>query len=120
MADRDPHLATAGHNILIMDDHSVPGPEVRGGGGAVINMFIFITSSASAPLHRATHYAQMYYSVSDQTWCRVHHRCGPAKVASGQLGTRDMTGLENIIIAANNQFLLLSTEVRLLYFLWLC
>ena len=120
MADRDTHLARAGHNILIMDDHSVPGPEVQGGGGAVITMFIFITSSASAPLHRATHYAQMYYSVSDQTWCRVHHRCGPAKVASGQLGTRDMTGLENIIIAANNQFLLLSTEVKLLYFLWLC
>ena len=43
-----------------------------------------------------------------------------AKVASGQLGTRDMTGLENIIIAANNHFLLLSTEVKLLYFLWLC
>ena len=42
-----------------------------------------------------------------------------AKVASGQLGTRDMTGLENII-AANNHFLLLSTEVKLLYFLWLC
>ena len=31
MAHRDTHLARAGHNILIMDDHSVPGPELQGG-----------------------------------------------------------------------------------------
>lgn len=29
MADRDPHLARAGHNILIMDDHSSLDPRCR-------------------------------------------------------------------------------------------
>ena len=54
MADRDPHLARAGHNILIMDDHSLPGPEVQAAGWSSHNhVYIYnqLSLCSAAPRH---------------------------------------------------------------------